>query len=224
MARPLPTRQSDRPIRPFDLVHAQPARKGTLWRRRGRLIRFRAGDVLRAGLVLLLLGTAAYVLARLHEVVFLLLLAILLATAIDPLVNSLRRGPFNRGFGVLVVYSAIVAAIALPTAILAPSVATQGTAFMDTLPQRIEELRPHVQELQPAPLGQALANGIDRLGTEVRALRTPPEEKLVEVGAATLHSLLAVPVAGAAQVVVVHVLRVEQPGQAEPHHKVASGK
>src|SRR5437879_10431091 len=70
--------------------------------------RWPAGEVLRAALVLIALGLALYLLWRVQEVLFLLMLAILLATAIEPLVNRLRRGPFTRGSGVLVVSTLLI--------------------------------------------------------------------------------------------------------------------
>ena len=64
------------------------------------------GQVARLLLLVLGFGLGAYVLWRIQEVLFLLLIAVLLATAIEPIVNRLRRGPFTRGSGVLVVYTA----------------------------------------------------------------------------------------------------------------------
>src|SRR5215207_8039172 len=84
------------------------------------VLRLPASEVARAGLVLIGLGVAFYLLWSIHEVIFLFLLAILLATAIEPLVNFLRRGPFGRESGVLVVYTTIVLAIAVPSLFLAP--------------------------------------------------------------------------------------------------------
>ena len=60
---------------------------------------------------------ATYVLWHIHEVIFLLFLGILLATAIEPIVNYLRRGPFGKGSGVLVVYTAIVLVLGTMTAV-----------------------------------------------------------------------------------------------------------
>src|ERR1043165_7157991 len=67
-----------------------------------------AGEVARAGIVIIGLAIGLYVLWHIHEVIFLLFLGILLATAIEPIVNYLRRGPFGRGSGTLAVYTAIV--------------------------------------------------------------------------------------------------------------------
>src|SRR5579859_1781854 len=63
--------------------------------------RFPALEVTRAGLVLLGLLLGVYLLWRVQEVIFLVFLAILLATAIEPAVKWLRQGPFTRGSGVL---------------------------------------------------------------------------------------------------------------------------
>src|SRR5687768_10194056 len=90
--------------------------------RRAIVVRLEPMDVARIGLVLIGLGIGVYVLWRVQVVLFLLFMAIMLATSIEPLVNRLRRGPFTRGTGVLVVYTAIVV-IALPAYILVPSVA-----------------------------------------------------------------------------------------------------
>src|SRR6267378_8468491 len=103
--------------------------------------RWPPAEVARAGLVLITLGIALYLLYRVQEVLFLLFLAILLATAIEPLVNRLRRGPFTRGTGTLVVYTAIILLIALPAYAVLPSVASQAGAFMETLPERLGTLR-----------------------------------------------------------------------------------
>src|SRR5207244_4825289 len=82
--------------------------------------RFPAVEVFRAGSVLIALVLAVYLLWRIEQIIFLLFLAILLATAIEPLVERLRRGPFTRGSGTFVVYSAIIATIALPLFIFGP--------------------------------------------------------------------------------------------------------
>src|SRR5881397_207592 len=87
------------------------------------------GEVARAGLVLIALAVSCYLLWRVQEVLFLLMLAILLATAIEPLVNRLRRGPFTRGSGVLAVYTLIVVVIGVPAYIIVPNVVSQAAAF-----------------------------------------------------------------------------------------------
>src|SRR3954470_8133233 len=97
-------------------------------------------------------GVAAYLLWRVQDVLFLLVLAILLATAIEPLVNRLRRGPFTRGSGVLAVYTVIVVAIGVPAYIIVPSVVSQAASFSENLPDRLRQLRPYAENMQPRPM------------------------------------------------------------------------
>ncbi|MBV9173074.1 MAG: hypothetical protein JOZ81_23670, partial [Chloroflexi bacterium] len=53
-------------------------------------LKFPPGEVARAALVLMGLAIGAYLLWRVQEVLLLMLLAILLATSIEPVVNVLR--------------------------------------------------------------------------------------------------------------------------------------
>lgn len=147
-------------------------------------------EVLRAGLVLIGLGVGCYLLWRVQEVLFLLTLAILLATAIEPLVNRLRRGPFTRGSGVLVVYTVIVVVIGLPAYVIMPSVASQAASFSETLPDRLQQLRPYAESL-PRPV-QGMAVGL--LDNAFQAVQSPPRpagDEIVQVGATAAHSLLS---------------------------------
>src|SRR5919199_4549975 len=114
-------------------------------------------------LVLLVLWVA-------QEVLFLLLLAILLATAIEPLVERLARGPFSRGVGILVVYTAIVLAIAVPAYAALPSLLTQSGAFLQDLPGRLDTLRSYVAAA-PRPIQQAAETAIASGG---QAAAAPP--------------------------------------------------
>src|SRR5205085_11350341 len=106
-------------------------------------------EIARAALIVIGVAFGCYLLWRVQEVLFLLVLAILLATAIEPVVKRLRRGPFTRGSGVLAVYTLIIVAIGLPAYILVPSVISQAAAFTTTLPDRIDQLRPYAINARP---------------------------------------------------------------------------
>src|SRR6476661_3140261 len=86
-------------------------------------------EVARVFLVVAGLALGAYILWRIQEVVFLLFIAVLLATAIEPIVNRLRRGPFSRGSGVLVVYTAIMLVIGIAGYLIVPNVLGQAGTF-----------------------------------------------------------------------------------------------
>jgi predicted PurR-regulated permease PerM len=148
-------------------------------------------EVVRAGLVLITLGLTFYLLYRVQEVLFLLILAILLATAIEPLVNRLRRGPFTRGSGVLVVYTLIILAIGIPIYAVAPSLVTQAASFSDTLPDRLQSLLPYADRLQPRPVQAAAVSAIESAIQAVQSPQNPPQDQIVQAGATAAHTLLS---------------------------------
>src|SRR5207248_10318294 len=80
------------------------------------------GQVARVLVLLFAFVLGAYVLWRIQAVLFLLFVAFLFATAIEPIVNRLRRGPFTRGSGVLIVYTAIMLVIGTAGYLVIPSV------------------------------------------------------------------------------------------------------
>ena len=152
-------------------------------------VRLPAGEVARAGLVLLGLLVGGYLLWRLTEVLVLVFLAVLLATAVEPLVNRLRRGPFSKGTGSLVVYLGLVLAIGLPIYLAAPAVAAQGAAFAAELPGRLDALRPLAEPLQPPALRDAVLGAFDRAGQVMRSPGAPGDAELVLVGTTAAHLL-----------------------------------
>jgi len=152
--------------------------------------RLPAAEVARTVLVVVGIGLGLWLLWTIHNVIFLLILAMLLATAIEPLVNRLRRGPFNRTSGALVVYAAIVISIALPTIILAPSLMTQVDHAVTTLPQGIANLRPFAEQLRPQSLATAAVQVVDRFAATVQSPAPAEPEGLVELGAAVFTDVL----------------------------------
>jgi predicted PurR-regulated permease PerM len=154
-------------------------------------VRLRPGEVARASLVVLAIGVGAFVLWTLREVIFLMFVAVLIAVAVEPLVLRLRRGPFNRAAGVLIVFGGIVLAIGLPSYFLIPAVLAQVQEFANGFPERLETLRPYAEGLQ-APLRAAALNAIDYGGQLVRTREAPRDERLVAAGASALETLLSV--------------------------------
>ena len=128
---------------------------------------------------------------RIQEVLFLLFVAVLLATAIEPIVNRLRRGPFTRGSGVLAVYSAIVLVLSLVGYAILPSVAAQGGAFTETLPQRVEALQTQAQNLRPTPLRDAASAALGRVSQATQAPPAPAGEQLVAAGETAAHGIIS---------------------------------
>lgn len=79
-------------------------------------------------IILVILGFVFFWLIR--NVVFLIFVSILLATGIEPIVNRLRRGPFNRGMGILAVYMLIIAVLGLVMFFTIPPLIEEGQRFL----------------------------------------------------------------------------------------------
>jgi len=149
------------------------------------------GEILRGSLVLLAIGIGAYLLYRIQEILFLLFLAVLLATAIEPLVNRLRRGPFNRGTGVMVVYTTIILILGVPAYLVLPNVASQFGSFMETIPERIDVLRPQIQTVVPRPLQRSVEGALDQIGGGLRSPAAPAQDQIVQAGQTAAHTVLS---------------------------------
>jgi predicted PurR-regulated permease PerM len=150
--------------------------------------------VARITLVVALTLGVLLVLARIQEVLVLLVLAVLLATAIEPLVNSLRRGPFSRGQGILIVYSVIFAVIATVGFLFIPGIMAQGATFISELPARIADLRPLADQVGFTPLRTLILRAIDDLAPALNApaeVAAPNTERLVEAGSILAHTMFS---------------------------------
>lgn len=145
------------------------------------------GEIARAGLTLVALGCGLLLLWRIQDVVFLMLLAILLATAIEPLVNRLRRGPFSRGAGVLAVYTAIMALIAIPIYLVAPSTMDQLSAFTTQLPQRLEDLQTSASQIGLTELRGIAVGAVSTARAALERPAQPQGAEIVAVGATALQ-------------------------------------
>jgi predicted PurR-regulated permease PerM len=145
--------------------------------------------------VALTLGSL-YMLWAIQEVVLLLVLAILLATAIEPLVNGLRRGPFNRGQGIIIVYTTIFTVLLLAGLVVVPSLMSQGAQLIDALPGYVISLRQLVEQAEPRPLRLVLLRAWNDVEPAIlRSVQEPTTvaepERLRAVGGAFAHSLLS---------------------------------
>jgi predicted PurR-regulated permease PerM len=153
--------------------------------------RWPPAEVARAVLVVIMIGLALYLLWRVQEVLFLLMLAILVATAIEPLVHRLRRGPFTRGTGVLLVYTLIILVIGIPVYAVTPSLVGQAASFSETLPDRLENLRPYAENLQPRLLQEFARGALDNAVRSVQSPPAPAQEQIVQASATAAHTLLS---------------------------------
>jgi len=93
------------------------------------------GSLLRVGLILLALVGAALLLARLQELVVVLLIAIVVAEGLRPVVDGLEHRGVSRGLGRALLYVAIVALFATVIVVLTRPVVTEARAVLADLPR-----------------------------------------------------------------------------------------
>lgn len=155
------------------------------------VIRLPPAEVARAAMVLVAVLVGLWLLGRSLEVLVLMFVAILFATAIEPLVGRLRRGPFTRSTGTLVVYTLVILAFGLPAWVLVPSLVAQGAAFTTTLPDRITAFQNYADGIESPLLRQAAVSAVAQAGEALSHPVTPGGEQLVEVGATAAHTIVS---------------------------------
>jgi len=89
--------------------------------------------------VLFVLGLV-WLLIQIRSIVLLLILGILLAAAIEPIVNRLRRRGFTRGRAILTIYAGILAIIGLAAYLFLPPLYSQAEAFVTGIPESLDTL------------------------------------------------------------------------------------
>ncbi|HEY0069526.1 MAG TPA: AI-2E family transporter [Chloroflexia bacterium] len=137
----------------------------------------------------------AWALYSMLHILLLLFIAILLATAIEPVVNWLRRGPFNRSTGILVVYSGLFLVIALIGWLTLPVIFQQVGALGNSLTQTAGQMRTEVEKFDPGFVrqqGLLFSDALDAIGNQIghpeqdgTANLTQEEKDAAKVTAAT---------------------------------------
>src|SRR5947209_6455004 len=97
--------------------------------------RFTISSVILSTIAILAVLVLAYFTYKLLPVLVLVFVSILFATAIEPLVNWLRRGPFNRTLGILVVYTSLFLLIGAIAFLIVPVFLNQVGELGNSLPE-----------------------------------------------------------------------------------------
>lgn len=90
----------------------------------------------------------AYFIYKSITVLLLLFIALLVATAIEPLVTKLRRGPFSRSAGILIVYTGMFVVLGLVGYILVSVFFSQLEDFRSGLSRSIDEMQASMQTME----------------------------------------------------------------------------
>ncbi|HVF99001.1 MAG TPA: AI-2E family transporter [Chloroflexia bacterium] len=119
--------------------------------------------------VLLTLFIAWSLYSMLH-ILLLLFIAILLGTAIEPVVNWLRRGPFNRSTGILIVYSGLFLVIALIGWLTLPVILQQVGALGNSLTVTATEMHDEVEKWDAGVIrqqGLLFSEALQAIGNQI---------------------------------------------------------
>jgi len=116
--------------------------------------------------------------------VFLLLfIAILLASALEPIVGGLReRLPLGRGPVILVVYASFFAATLGLAFIVVPAAIRQADAIIRALPAFLDQVRAWADTIRPTALGTSVTALVDSAAGYLTPPTTPGTKEVVTVG------------------------------------------
>ena len=125
-------------------------------------------------------------------VLVLLFIAILLASALEPIVGIVRdRLPIGRGATILVVYLTFFVTVIGLAFIIVPAAIAQGQDIVTALPATIESIKSWAATLEPAILGDSITRLADSAALVFEKPPAPNPDQVVEVGAAAAEAAIA---------------------------------
>jgi predicted PurR-regulated permease PerM len=131
-----------------------------------------------------------YALYLIKTVLFLFLVAILLATAIEPLVLRIRRGPFSKGQGILIVYTGLMLALLGISAIVVPIILSEAGSFSETYPRILDESRRLVYSIDQRVLGPTAEKVVEKAASP-QAIADDDGSTALTVGLGLVEGLFA---------------------------------
>lgn len=114
-----------------------------------------------ATVALTLLGV--FIVYKLMDLIVLVLFCMIAATAMEPVVNRLRRGPFNRAMGILVVYTFIFIFIAGILLLTVPALVNQVSNLVTNLPQLQKNLSNTINSMNLGYFSTQITDFINKL-------------------------------------------------------------
>ena len=142
------------------------------------------GAVAVVGLVLLANAAA--------QVLLLIFISILLASALEPMVLTLRgRLPLGRGSTILAVYLVFFVVVIGFALLVVPAALAQAERVMTSLPPLFEDLSEQAAVLRPAALADSLTALIDAVAVNFDPAPPPRPDEVVEVWTAVAEAAIA---------------------------------
>jgi predicted PurR-regulated permease PerM len=125
-------------------------------------------------------------------VLILLFVAILLASALEPMVGVIRaRVPLGRGATILVVYATFFVTVVALAFIVVPKAISQGQQIVASLPSFLDQVRAWAATLRPAILGQSVTELADSVQSILSQSTKPDPNQVVEVGATAAEAAVS---------------------------------
>jgi predicted PurR-regulated permease PerM len=148
-------------------------REAFVWTARGMGVALGVGIVLGLGFFAL----------RAANVLILLFLAILLASALEPFVGWIRsRVPLGRGATILVVYGAFAAGVIWLAVLVLPAALRQAEELSRALPGLLEDARRWAEGLRPQAFQTSVQALIDAVSEQVEPAPPPAPGEVVQAG------------------------------------------
>ena len=125
-------------------------------------------------------------------VLVLLFIAILLASALEPIVGVMRdRLPIGRGATILVVYLSFFVTVLGLAFFVVPAAINQGQEIVTGLPANLEAVRTWANTLEPAFIGRSITRLTESAERIVATQTTPNPDQVVEAGAVAAEAVIA---------------------------------
>jgi predicted PurR-regulated permease PerM len=125
-------------------------------------------------------------------VLVLLFVAILLASALEPIVGIVRdRLPIGRGATILVVYLSFFVTVIGLALFVVPAAINQGQEIVTGLPANLEAVRSWASTLEPAFLGRSITRLTESAEKIFATPATPNPDQVVEAGQVAAEAVIA---------------------------------
>jgi predicted PurR-regulated permease PerM len=125
-------------------------------------------------------------------VLVLVFIAVLLASALEPIVGAMRaRLPIGRGATILVVYLTFFVTVIGLAFIVVPAAIAQGQEIITGLPVTLETIRSWSKTVEPAILGDSITKLADSAAKVFTTPPAPNPDQVVEVGTAAAEAAIA---------------------------------
>lgn len=136
-----------------------------------------------------------YVLVLGMPIVVLVFIALLLASALEPLIDKIRtRTPLQRGASLLVVYLAFFLGLAALVLLIVPGAINQFSDVGSKIGPLLDNARAWAQTVEPKPVGVAIVGLVDSISKSLQpsSAAPPPPDQLLQLGFTAAEAVISI--------------------------------